>query len=93
MFDVTLYIVQIEYLRGIHSHIKLEVYIFDISLNRTLNMSVRVSVLIWPVHLPRAHKEEWSSRDWKIADIGRFRPEHAYVHVILVILDVSRVIK
>ena len=31
MFDVTLYIVQIEYLRGIHSHIKLEVYIFDIS--------------------------------------------------------------
>ena len=51
MFDVTLYIVQIEYLRGIHSHIKLEVYIFDISLNRTLNMSVRVSVLIWPVHL------------------------------------------
>eukprot|EP01048_Picozoa_sp_COSAG05_P018471 COSAG05_NODE_2707_length_2743_cov_21.041225_3_plen_215_part_00 len=28
--------------------------------------------------LPRAHKEEWSSRDWKIADIGRFRPEHAY---------------
>ncbi len=48
---VHVYIVQIEYLRGIHSHIKLEVYIFDILLNRTLNLSVRVSVLIWPVHL------------------------------------------
>ena len=35
MFDVTLYIVQIEYLRGIHSHIKLEVYI-SLSLVRSL---------------------------------------------------------